>query len=63
MDKELERKIDTMPNKCRMCGCYITPLMGRETIETGLCQNCIILKEMDRSGALAKNGLCMLDFM
>jgi hypothetical protein len=62
-EKEMESLISKMGKECVSCGCHISPLMGLETIKTQKCQNCLVLKEMQDSGALARQGLCMLDFM
>lgn len=48
--------------KCKMCGVQISPLMG-SCYTRGYCQNCEHIKEMDRDGTLAKNGLMTTDLM
>jgi len=49
--------------KCKMCGARLSVFMGKETWKQMLCQNCIKLKKMESSGALARQGLTPLDFM
>jgi hypothetical protein len=49
--------------KCKMCGAILSVFMGEESRKKQLCQNCIQLKKMESSGALARAGLTPLDFM
>jgi hypothetical protein len=49
--------------KCRMCGARLSPFMGKECWEKMLCQNCIVIKQMESSGALARAGLMTTDMM
>jgi|LDZT01.1.fsa_nt_gi hypothetical protein len=48
--------------KCKICGCLISPLMGK-CYNNKMCQNCTTLKEMEKKGDLAKNGLSIIDLM
>ena len=49
--------------KCEMCGARLSVFMGEESVKRQLCQNCIVIKKMDSSGVLAKNGLMATDMM
>jgi len=37
--------------------------MGKECMVKAVCQNCLILLDMEEKGILAKNGLSIVDLM
>ena len=46
---------------CKKCGALMSVFL--EHYESGICDNCHAIMEMERNGALAKNGLMATDLM
>lgn len=63
LDNEQVEEDFEFPTTCKMCGAHLSPFMGKECMVKSVCQNCLILLDMEEKGILAKNGLSIVDLM